>query len=59
MLAFSPLFVFEVLEGQVYDFLDESIQKRVEGDLEKQKKSCHFEFRLNQKMCPNKMSYFF
>lgn len=34
MTAFIPFLVFEVLEGQVYNFLDESIQKRMEGDLD-------------------------
>lgn len=31
--SFLPFFVFEVLEGQVYYFLDESIQKRMKRDL--------------------------
>lgn len=37
MVSVLPFLVFEVLEGQVYNFLDESIQKRMEGDLESEK----------------------
>lgn len=36
---YLPFLIFEVLECQVYNFLDESIQKRVEGDLDWERKS--------------------
>lgn len=32
----SPLLVFEVLEGQIYDLLDEAIQQRMQRDLGKE-----------------------
>lgn len=35
--TFLPFLVFEVLEGQIYYFLDKSIQKRVKGDLDKER----------------------
>lgn len=38
MSSFLPFLVFEVFEGQVYNFLDESIQERMEGDLDWEKK---------------------
>lgn len=38
--SFLPFFVFEVLERQVYDFLDESIQKWMERDLYLKEKKC-------------------
>lgn len=37
-MAFLPFLIFEVLKCQVYYFLDESIQKRMEGDLGREKK---------------------
>lgn len=36
--ALSPFLVFEVLEGQIDNFLDESIQERVKGDLDEKKR---------------------
>lgn len=37
MSTFLPFLVFEVLEGQIYYFLDKSIQKRMKGDLDKER----------------------
>lgn len=37
MSTFLPFLVFEVLESQIYYFLDESIQKRMKGDLDKER----------------------
>lgn len=39
MLSLSPFLVFEVLEGQVYNLLDESIQKRMQWNLDHKKKT--------------------
>lgn len=48
MVLFLPFLVFEVLEGQVYNFLDESIQERMEGDLDRETKfSRYFKFSLS------------
>lgn len=38
LLVFLPFLVFEVLESQVYNFLDESVQKRMQGDLGRETK---------------------
>lgn len=41
-VVFLPFLIFEVLEGQVYYFLDQSIQKRMKGDLGWEKKKVIF-----------------
>lgn len=53
ILVFLPFLVFEVLEGQVYNFLDESIQKRMKGDLNREKMSLfyHYWFGLWSLIC--------
>ena len=38
VLSLLPFLIFEVLEGQVYNFLDESIQERMEWDLDRETK---------------------